>query len=64
MNTYQICTKTVMDTSDPGITFDQDGISNHYWNFQKVVKPNWYNNSQGLARLEQTVETIKNTAKG
>ncbi|MCZ2207580.1 N-acetyl sugar amidotransferase [Cylindrospermopsis raciborskii] len=61
---YQICTKTVMDTSDPGITFDQDGISNHYWNFQKVVKPNWYNNSQGLARLEQTVETIKNTAKG
>ncbi|OSO90597.1 LPS biosynthesis protein [Cylindrospermopsis raciborskii CENA303] len=61
---YQICTKTVMDTSDPGITFDQDGISNHYWNFQKVIKPNWYNNSQGLARLEQTVETIKNTAKG
>ncbi len=61
---YQICTKTVMDTSDPGITFDQDGISNHYWNFQKVIKPNWYNNSQGLARLEQTVKTIKNTASG
>jgi N-acetyl sugar amidotransferase len=62
--TYQICTKTVMDTSDPGITFDKDGISNHYWDFQKVVKPNWHPNEKGRQTLEQHVEAIKKAGKG
>lgn len=26
---YQICTKTIMDTSDPDIVFDENGVSNH-----------------------------------
>jgi N-acetyl sugar amidotransferase len=64
MSTYQICTKTVMDTSDPSITFDQDGISNYYWDFQNVVKPNWYNGPEGLIRLGRMVETIKKSSKG
>jgi N-acetyl sugar amidotransferase len=35
--TYQICTKTIMDTSDPDIIFDENGISNHVYlyNFAK-----------------------------
>lgn len=61
---YQICSKTVMDTSDPTITFDQNGISNHYWDFHNVVKPNWHNGPEGRARLKQMVETLKKTAKG
>ena len=27
--TYRICTRCVMDTSDPDITFDADGVCNH-----------------------------------
>jgi N-acetyl sugar amidotransferase len=61
---YQICTKTVMDTSDPSITFDQDGISNHYWDFHNIVKPNWHTGPEGQAKLEQTVKTLKQSAKG
>lgn len=61
---YQICTKTVMDTSDPTITFDQDGISNHYWDFQNVVQPNWHTGAEGRAKLEQTAELLKKAGKG
>ena len=28
--THPICTKTVMDDSDPDIVFDENGVSNHY----------------------------------
>ena len=28
---YKICSKTVMDISDPEISFDKEGISNYYW---------------------------------
>jgi len=26
---YQICTKTAMDTSDPEISFDEEGVWHH-----------------------------------
>jgi len=52
-----------MDTSDPTITFDQDGISNHYWDFHKLIKPKWNTGHEGLAKLEQTIKTLKDTGK-
>ena len=64
LSNYQICKKLVMDTSDHSITFDKEGISNHYWDFQKTVKPNWHTGPEGRAKLERTVETIKNAGKG
>jgi N-acetyl sugar amidotransferase len=64
MNHYQICTKTVMDTSDPGIGFDQNGISNHYWDFEINVRPNWHPNEQGRLELERRIEAIKREGKG
>lgn len=62
--TYQICTKTVMDTSDPGITFDADGISNHYHDFHNNVKPNWHPNERGRRMLEQKVSEIQDAGRG
>ena len=32
---YRMCKETVMDTSDPEITFDEKGISNHYYEYQE-----------------------------
>lgn len=61
---YQICTKTVMDTSDPGIRFDNDGVSNHYWDFEKNVKSRWLSGANGYALLEQQVNAIKKSGKG
>lgn len=61
---YQICTKTVMDTSDPGISFDEEGISNHYHDFHNVVKPNWHPDEIGREELERRVEEIKKVSIG
>ena len=57
--TYQICTKTVMDTSDPGISFDKDGVSNHYWDFNNIVRANWHPDEQGRQILDKRIEEIK-----
>lgn len=32
---YQRCTRTIMDTTDPEITFDENGVSNHALNYEK-----------------------------
>ncbi len=64
MTEYRICAKTVMDTSDPGIRFDADGISNHYTDFQNNVAPNWHTGVDGRARLEKSVEEIRKSGAG
>jgi N-acetyl sugar amidotransferase len=38
---YQVCTKCVMDTTDPQITFNNFGVCNHCENFDKNIKPYW-----------------------
>ena len=39
---YQICTKTIMDTSDPTIVFNEKRESDYYTNCIKTIKPNWH----------------------
>tara|TARA_A100001388_G_C28748054_1_gene490627 strand:+ start:150 stop:1253 length:1104 start_codon:yes stop_codon:yes gene_type:complete len=53
-----------MDTSDPGITFDDEGISNHYWDYQNFVKQNWYHGDAGISKLNKTIEKIQKSGKG
>ena len=63
---YQICKKTVMDTSDIYIKFDEKGISNHYWDFQKYIRLNWEKsiNKTNTNELEKIIEKIKKRGKG
>ena len=66
MNTkrpYQICTKTIMDTSDPSIVFDENGISDYYTNFKKSIEPNWHTNKVGYDELMAEAEKIKKEGK-
>jgi N-acetyl sugar amidotransferase len=60
----QICTKTVLDSTIPGVSFDANGISNHYHDFHNVVAKNWRPNEIGEAYLEQKIEKIKKEGKG
>ena len=53
-----------MDTSDPHITFDDQGISNHYWDYLKYSKPNLYNDQEGERLLCKYIDTIKKKSKG
>ncbi|MBF4517615.1 N-acetyl sugar amidotransferase [Flavobacterium sp. ANB] len=61
---YQICTKTIMDTSDPNIVFDENGISDYYHNFQNIILPNWHTGEKGYEELMQVAEKIKKEGKG
>lgn len=53
-----------MDTSDPSISFDSNGISNHYYDFQENVLPNWKNNAQGEAEISKLFDHIRSNGKG
>ncbi len=56
---YQVCTRCVMDTTDPEITFDENGVCNHCHYFDREVKPRWFPNEEGKRRLEGIVDRIK-----
>jgi len=61
---YQMCSKTVMDTTDPDITFDASGICNHYHEYQDNARQNLLPEPERSQKLEQLVETIKKNGKG
>jgi len=63
-NNYQICTNCVMDTTDPNITFDENGVCDHCHDFQNYVIPNWHTDDRGRTALSHTMDKIKASGKG
>lgn len=63
-STYRICTRCVMDTSDPAIQFDGDGVCNHCNEFENVTRKNWFPNEEGAKRWSATLEDIKRAGRG
>jgi N-acetyl sugar amidotransferase len=61
---YQICSKTIMDTSDPNIIFDENGISDYYHNFQETILPNWHTDERGFTELMKIAAQIRMEGKG
>lgn len=64
MKKYQICTRTIMDTSDPTIRFNEKGESDYCENFDQVIKPSWNTNERGRSELMKIAERIKLEGKG
>jgi N-acetyl sugar amidotransferase len=60
---YQICSKTIMDTSDSNIVFDEEGISDYYHNFNNFILPNWHTDERGHQELMKLSEKIKQEEK-
>jgi len=61
---YQICTKTIMDTSDPTIIFNEKGESDYYTNYIETILPNWHTDERGYAELMKEADKIKADGKG
>ncbi|MBC3451295.1 N-acetyl sugar amidotransferase [Pseudomonas mosselii] len=59
-----ICSKCIMDTSDPNITFDEAGVCEYCNNFERNIKPSWDTGSVGQERLSQLAHTIKAAGQG
>lgn len=60
----KICTRCVMDTTDPNINFDSEGVCNYCRNFDAEILPSW-NYGQGKEDdLEELAHNIKKKGKG
>lgn len=56
---YQICTRCVMDTTDPTIHFDSAGVCNHCADFENLQKPQLLTGESGERKLAEVVDRIK-----
>jgi len=52
-----------MDTTDPEIAFDDNGVCNHCRDFAEITKKNWFPNDEGQRRLGVLVDEIKREGK-
>lgn len=61
---YQICSRCVMDTSDPDIIFNEQGVCNWCTRYDNELSKLWLRGEAGKARLEAWVTEIKEYGKG
>lgn len=63
---FQMCTRTVMDTTDPEITFDENGVSSHALLYDRTMKAtvDAANAGERAAELAAVVERIKKAGRG
>jgi N-acetyl sugar amidotransferase len=59
----EICNNCVMDTSDPNISFGDDGRCDYCNNYYKNILPNWHTGSVGESQLRNLATKIKKNAK-
>jgi len=63
-NKYQVCTRCVMDTTDPDIHFDQQGVCNHCHYYDANYRKYIFTPEQAESNLNKWAATIKSEAKG
>lgn len=63
---YQRCTRTIMDTTDPDIWFDEDGVSSHALRFDESLATDVGRAQRGerLGELDELVAQIKKAGEG
>lgn len=60
---FRQCSVTVMDNiADPDISFDENGVSNYYYDYKKAEK-DVLTGEQGRLRLQEIAKTIKESGK-
>jgi aminotransferase len=60
---YKICARCVMDTTDPAIKFNSDGVCNHCNEFDEMTRKNWFPNEEGEKRLAVILNQIQVAGK-
>lgn len=64
MTEYRICTRCIMDTSDPEIVFDENGICNHCRRFEGLLHRMVIPAKQRAAGLARLLDEIRASGKG
>ena len=58
---YRVCSRTIMDTSDIDITFDEEGVSNHFYIFKNFKEKMFSKDPEEM--ILENVKKIKNKRK-
>jgi len=53
-----------MDTTDPNIRFDENGICNHCHEYDKIIKEHTFTGEEGSRKLQELVHEIKQAGQG
>ena len=61
---YRMCTRTVMDTTDPDITFDADGVSNHWHEYARSRDRESLTPELAKVELARVVSEVKRAGRG
>src|SRR6187455_2105065 len=61
---YRMCTRCIMDTTDPEIEFDASGVCNHCHRYIAVMASDTLRGAEGHAALERIVNRIRAHGKG
>ena len=61
---YHVCSKCIMDTSDPSIRFDEQGHCDYCNNFDATIQLNWHTGPEGLRQLDQKADAIRQEGQG
>jgi N-acetyl sugar amidotransferase len=59
-----MCAKTIMDTSDPKIIFNDHGESDYYLNYINKILPNWHIDDRGYKNLMLVADKLRLEGKG
>ena len=62
--THQTCVRCVMDSSDPSVSFDSDGICNYCTNYFSTKQYQWHRGSIGSKKLNTLISRLKKSGKG
>lgn len=61
---YRMCTRCIMDTSDPEISFDDSGACNHCRAYDELAKQRLHTGESGQRMLVKMVERMKHDGRG
>ncbi len=61
---YRACTRCVMDTTDPEITFDEKGVCSHCHAYDRTVATSVVTGQEGLVQLNKVADKIRRSGRG
>ena len=61
---YRICTRCVMDTSDPELTFDEQGVCHRCRRYDEVIRDYTFKPKVGWPKLHAIAERIREEGRG
>jgi len=64
MSSYSICKSCIMDTSDPNIIFDDNGVCEYCNNFHELIQPSWQSSLKDRHELQRMADMIRKDSAG